>query len=362
MAKAHQKGEEDQETLVIDTDVHLSWKTEDDMIKHLPSHFKRRGITLPGGQGWDNPVSNHGIDRNDSIPEEGPPGSSHELNEKQLFDDFGVDYAVITGPLTNSRLACHANTHYAKAAMEAYNDWQIEEWLDIDDRYLGSINVVPGAPDHAVSEIERLADHDQMVQVQLPGAHEAPYGDQRYWPIYEAAEKAGMPIAVHPSSDAGVAWAPYTGAGIPKSYLSKHILSKLPLMGQLVSTVAEGVFVEYPDLDWIYVEQGLGWLPYAYWNMDKLWKGVGEGLPWLDRRPTEYIRENVWFSTQPLEEPEDPEHLQQLFDMIHAEEVLVFSTDYPHWDNDNPGAILRGVDEETRRRILSDNARKIYGI
>lgn len=352
----------DQDSLIIDTDVHLRWKTEDELVKHLPDHFQQRGITPPGGQAWNNPIAEHEIDRNDAIPEEGPPSSSHELNEEQLFGDFGADYAIITGPLTNTRLACHSNTHYAKAVIEAYNDWQIEEWLNRDERYLGSVNVVPGAPEHAVEEIERLGDHDQMVQVQLPGAHMAPYGDQRYWPIYEAAEEAGLPVCVHPGSHAGVAWAPHTGAGTPKSYLAKHILSKVPIMGQLVSIVSEGVFVEYPDLDWVFVEQNLSWLPFVFWNLDKDWKGVQESRPWLDRRPTEYIRENIWFSTQPMPEPEKPEHLESLLDMIHAKETLAFSSDYPHWDNDNPKAIFQRLDDETRRRILFENAKRIYGI
>lgn len=48
--------------------------------------------------------------------------------------------------------------------------------------------------------------------------------------------------------------------------------------------------------------------------------------------------------------------------MIHADETLVFSSDYPHWDNDNPRAALRGLDSETRRNVLSVNARQIYDL
>lgn len=361
MASTRQQSEE--KPLTIDCDVHQAWTSEEELIEYLPEHFRDRGITAPAGPGWSNPVSERGIARNDSIPDEGPGGSSYELMEEQLFDDFGVDYAVLTGPLTNASLAVHPNVHYAKAAIEAYNDWQIDEWLDRDERFLGSVMVIPHAPEHARKEIERVGSHDQMVQVLLPGAHESPYGHQKYWPIYEAAVDAGLPIALHSSSASkGVARAPCTGAGVPLSYFEMHVAARAIEMGQLISIISEGVFVEYPELDWVFLEQCLGWLPHVFWTMDQNWKGLRDTVPWLERRPSEYIRDNVWFSTQPIIDPENPEHFEQFFDMIHADETLVFSSDYPHWDNDNPRAALRGLDSETRRNILSENAKRIYGL
>lgn len=352
------------DTLIVDCDVHQDWASEDEIVRYLPEHFRDRGIAPPGGPGWQNPIASHGLGRNDAVPPGGgPPGSSHELMEAQLFDDFGVDYAVLTGPLTQVRLAVHPNLHYAKAAIEAYNDWLIEEWLERDDRYLGSLMVTPQVPDHAVKEIRRVGSHDQMVQVMLPGADQSPYGHERYWPIYEAAQDEGLPIALHTTiGSTGLAWSAMTSAGLPQSYPERHMGAVTSVMGNLTSTVYEGVFVEYPDLDWVFLEGGFAWLPHFLWKMDKLWKGLKEATPWLDRPPSEYIRDNVWFSTQPVEEPEKPEHLAQMLDMIHADETLVYSSDYPHWDNDNPAAMLRGIDADTRRRIFSENARHLYGL
>lgn len=363
MATTEQTTETGQETTLIDCDVHQDWASEEEIAKYLPEHYRDRGITPPGSPAWNNPVAAHGLARNDAVPDDGPPGSSPGLMEEQLFDDFGVDYAVLTGPLTNYALAVHPNVDYATAATEAYNDWLIAEWLDRDERFLGSMMVAPGAPDHAVEEIDRVGSHDQMVQVMIPGAHEAPYGHRRYWPIYEAAEKAGLPIGSHSSSvSRGVASQPMTGAGIPLSYAEKHVNTPAVTMGQLSSIVYQGVFEEYPDLDWVFTEQRLGWIPDTMWHMDKNWKGLKEMTPWLDRRPSEYVRDNVWFSTQPMIEPERTEHIVQMFEMLHADETLVFSSDYPHWDNDNPKAVLRAIDEDTRRQIFSENARQVYGL
>ena len=364
MATTRQDEGSDQGMAIVDCDVHQAWATEEEIARYLPDHFRDRGITPAGGPGWHNPIAKHGLARTDAVPDDGsPPGSDVDLMEEQLFEGFGVDYAVLTGPLTQVGLAVHPNVHYATAAIEAYNDWLIEEWLERDDRFRGSMMVVPHAPQHAVEEIERVGSHDRMAQVMLPGAHQSPYGHQGYWPIFEAAEDAGLPIVLHTATGStGVAWAPTTGAGIPLSYFEKHATAVAPSMGQLVSMVFEGVFVEYPDLDVVFVEQRLGWIPDFMWHMDKLWKGLRDAAPWLDRRPSEYIRENVWFSTQPIAEPEDPEHFRHLLDMLHADETVVFSSDYPHWDNDNPMAMLRNVDRDTRRHILSENAREVYGL
>ena len=75
-------------------------------------------------------------------------------------------------------------------------------------------------------------------------------------------------------------------------------------------------------------------------------------MPWLTRMPSEYIRDHCYLSTQPIEEPENPQHLIDLFNMIDAENMLLYSSDYPHWDFDSPGHVLRGLKPEARRKIF----------
>jgi predicted TIM-barrel fold metal-dependent hydrolase len=94
--------------------------------------------------------------------------------------------------------------------------------------------------------------------------------------------------------------------------------------------------------------------------MDKNWKGLRDQVPWLEKPPSEYIREQVWFTTQPIEETDDPNHLIQIFDMMHAEETLMFSSDYPHWDGDDPRYSLPNLDEPIRSRLFFRNAKEVY--
>ncbi len=67
-------------------------------------------------------------------------------------------------------------------------------------------------------------------------------------------------------------------------------------------------------------------------------------------------------TTQPMEEPERRRHLKDVIGWIGANRLL-FATDYPHWDFDDPDASLPvQLDEEVRRGLFLDNARALYGV
>ena len=53
--------------------------------------------------------------------------------------------------------------------------------------------------------------------------------------------------------------------------------------------------------------------------------------PWVDRAPLEIVRSNIRFSLQPIDAPPEPDVLNRLFDHMQSDELLLFSTNYPHW-------------------------------
>jgi predicted TIM-barrel fold metal-dependent hydrolase len=83
--------------------------------------------------------------------------------------------------------------------------------------------------------------------------------------------------------------------------------------------------------------------------------------PSLRRKPSEYMRE-MYYSSQPLEMPEDKAILEGTFKMLGAETQLLWSSDYPHWDFDLPSVIydLPFLNETARRNILGGNAARLF--
>jgi predicted TIM-barrel fold metal-dependent hydrolase len=108
------------------------------------------------------------------------------------------------------------------------------------------------------------------------------------------------------------------------------------------------------------IEAGFAWLPALGWRLDKLWKRLRDEVPHLRRAPSEYIRDHIWVSTQPMEETEQPEHLLDLMNWVGWDRFM-FASDYPHWDFDDPlVALPPSLDDVRRAKIYSGNARALY--
>ena len=170
---------------------------------------------------------------------------------KQLLDLYHIKFGVM---LPGNNGQCFQNQELGAAFCSAVNDWQKAEWTGKELRLKGSI-VVPyeNAP-AAVAEIERLADDPTFVQLMFENRSSEPYGQRRYWPIYEATSEAGLPIGMHAFGFGGY---PVTGSGWPSYYIEDMVAHAQSCMAQLTSLVIEGVFERFPQLRILLIELGL---------------------------------------------------------------------------------------------------------
>jgi predicted TIM-barrel fold metal-dependent hydrolase len=133
------------------------------------------------------------------------------------------------------------------------------------------------------------------------------------------------------------------------------------MMHHLTSLIVHGVFEKYPTLKVLAMECGLSWIPWLIWNLDDNYRVLKRESPHLRRLPSEYFREHVLFSTQPLELSPEREQLIQVLDAFGGmEDMLCFSTDYPHWDADDPRYVGGRLPRAWRSKVFYENARKLF--
>ena len=165
---------------------------------------------------------------------------------------------------------------------------------------------------------------------------------------------------MHPGYEGrGTTGAP-TPSGYPSLYFEWHNIVPINYMAHINSLVCEGVFEKFPGLKFVGLEGGITWLVQLMWRMDKNYKALRSMTPWLKRPPSEYIIEHIRLSTQPVEEPPDDSDLAHIYRMIHADQTVVYSSDYPHWDGDDARHILRSLPEPMQQRIFWQNAADLY--
>ena len=210
---------------LIDCDVHQMWADPGEVVQYLPTHWQGRGIDVPANP-WPSPV---GLMRDDANAAGGPAGSDPELMREQHIEPYDVEYVVLnaTGMLT---LGVTPNEGYAAALASAQNDWLVERWLERDDCFKSGLVVPPQAPRRAADEIDRLGDHPDIVQVQMSSVGRTPYGRREHWPIYEAAARHDLPVALHIGPEGMGTSPPHTPAGYPSSYFERHALTSTSLM------------------------------------------------------------------------------------------------------------------------------------
>jgi predicted TIM-barrel fold metal-dependent hydrolase len=342
---------------VIDVDIHCNVPSAQVLFPYLSAHWREYLATsaFRGPTDTAYPANAPTTALPGTRPESGPPGSSLKLIQEQVLDAWNVEVGILN--CTYSVESLH-NPDTAAAMSSAANDWMIAEWLEQDSRLRASLVVPSRVPEMAAREIERVGGHPGMVQVFLPVVSEAPYGHRRYWPIFEAAVKHDLVVSLQFGGSPGN---PPTGAGWPSYYLEEYAGMAQVFQTQILNLCIEGVFDHFPTLRIAMIEGGWTWLPSLMWRIDKDWKGLRREVPWNTQAPSEYIRERMKFSLQPLDASPKPEHMQMLIDELGSDDLLMFSTDYPHWQFDTPEeAVPAGLSPELRRKILSENARSFY--
>jgi predicted TIM-barrel fold metal-dependent hydrolase len=342
---------------VIDTDIHCTVPNVHVLFPYLNPHW-REYITTSAFKGpTDTPYPSGAPTSalDGTRPENGPPGSSLALIQEQVLDAWNVEVGILNPSYAVDGITAPDT---AAAMARAFNDWMIEEWLAKEPRLRATMLVPTRVPEMAAAEIDRIGSHPGIVQVMLPVVAQSLYGQRRWWPLFEAIARNDLVASFQFGGASGF---PMSAAGWPSHYIEEYVDMAAVFQSHLLSMVSEGLLDKFPTMRIAMIESGWSWLPAFFWRFDKVWKGLRRETPWVRDLPSEYIKERMRFSLQPLDLPRDPVIVQQIMEQLNSDSLLMFSTDYPHWHFDTPEeALPAGITEEQRTRILYDNAARFY--
>jgi predicted TIM-barrel fold metal-dependent hydrolase len=341
---------------VIDCDVHANVPSLETLFPYLDPMW----VDYMRERGWSGPVvavayppGAETTARPEWRPRAGLPAADVSLLRRHVLDAWNVEAAIL-----NCYYAVDSIRHpdWAAALASAVNDWIIDQWLDREPRLRASLVIPARDPIAAAREIDRVGKHRGFVQVLMPVRTDGLYGQRRFWPIYEAIVRNDLVAGIHWGGQSEGAPSP-TGFA---SWYAEEMAAETQVYGaQLTSLVIEGTFQKFPNLRVSMLEGGFTWAPTWMWSINKKWKGLRTEIPWVKRLPTGIIRDHIRFSTAPIDLG-PPEHMRQLLEWFNTDDILMYSSDYPHLHQDDIDVLLRVMPEEMRTNVMSETARRWY--
>ena len=187
---------------------------------------------------------------------------------------------------------------------------------------------------------------------------EHPYGSRLFRPMWEAIARHDLVAGIH---FGGAPGNPPFPSGWPSYYFEEYAGMAQVFQSQLASIVSEGVLDLFPNVRIALLESGFTWLPAFMWRFDKEWRNLRRLVPWVKRAPSEYIREHVRLTIQPLDAPPGWEDMERTIAQLDSDEMLLFATDYPHAHTSDPrDTLLPRLPDALARKIRGENARALY--
>ena len=258
---------------------------------------------------------------------------------REALDRFGTRFAICN-PL-HGAIALF-NEDMAAALCAAVNDWVAKELLDREPRLRASILVPLHDPQRAVAEIERVAADRRFVQVLLlgdgrPDARRAgSTGRSMRRPRSSGCRSASMPAA--PIS------ARRRPSGWPSYQVEDYVAQSSAFENQLVSFLTEGVFQQVPEAqagaDRIRLHLAAAAAVAHRQAVARRAAGSAVDRPAAGRDHPRACAATL----QPVDAPaSDPKLLARTLEQIGSDRMLLFSTDYPHWQFDGDDVLPDGL-------------------
>jgi aminocarboxymuconate-semialdehyde decarboxylase len=269
---------------------------------------------------------------------------------EEVLDTHGITMQVVT--LTTP--GTHVETPAVAAKLASLVNDEFKEAVVARGRHFTALATLPlNDPKASLKEFQRATGELGMRGAMLfSNVNGVALSDQRFWPIYEAADEAGAVLYIHPAHPANV------------DMMQEYWL--MPLVGFLFDTtlaaaslVFAGVPERFPRIRWALCHLG-GAIPYLAERLDRGFHAFKECRAHIGQEPSAYLKA-FYFDTVNF----DQGALQLAIDFAGADHVLAGS-DYPHQIGSIPSmldAIAKlPVTDDEREQIRWKNAARLLGL
>lgn len=368
-----------EDILVIDADGHVN-EGDVDLRSRLPEKWRSQApVRMRDNQGYPRILLEGRIWSASQGPGPGVtgpftekarksrPGMTVPVERLKDMDLEGIDVAVIFGTQIALTVNGLRNGEFAAALCHAVNQWLLE-YCAADPKRLRAVGLIPcQAPEAAVKELEYLAKGGATTVMLPTNVYGRNMGDPHFYPIYDAAEKIGMTLSVHPQTghDGVPGVSGVMGAGSERffKYVYVHMTAfPFELKIAMMHMMGEGVFDRYRRLRIAFMEGGANWLPSWVERFDEHVEKLGPQMPDLKRMPREIAR-----SEQLVISCESEENgLRSVLEFAGPQSVL-YASDYCHWDCHFPYSVKDIIDNrelalEQKKRVLGQNAVDFFSL
>lgn len=355
---------------ITDADFHLN-VTSDLIVDYVEDKRIRRKIEQFGfpsvhNAAWTGVTSTYAYDSKHTSDFYG-----HALTTDEIVDvkkEYGIDNVIIT-PLNELPVFMSNYPKVSTAIARAYNEYLMDEVIDPNQGIYGNIVISFEEPKAAADEIERIGSEQGVAGVHSFVSPNL-LGNIDYDPIYEKCTKYDLALAPH----LGAFTVNHQIDQELRTYMSTIVTGVgTNVIANVTNMIGSGVFDRFPDLKVVWVENGAQWIPYVANRMDEISQGGSKDVQltprqfeddreYLERKPSEYIYENMFVTTQPTALPERSDELEAALVACHAEEMFIYSSDWPHVTLDPPKWVFNSsyVGDEFRKRVLHKNAADAY--
>lgn len=347
---------------IFDADFHLTEEL-DQIVPYLQEPYNEL-FERDGGEGYRRTHPNPGFFTPSRMGKQRGLSITTKEDVVAAKEELGLEY-VLVQPSLNLYLGCTYHEEVSTALAAAYNNWIADEILDVDEGIYGSILVSPQLPSNAATEIKNRSKRSEFVSVLIPsgGVHPT-LGNKMYNPIYETSERLGLPITLHNAAGTMMHAFPLLFQDYTRTLTTHATLHPMQHMAHLSDMIVQGIPVRYPDIQIVIQESGLGWIPFMMRRLDSEYLNYRSDAPMLEQMPSDYIRDNFYFTTQPLEGYKQPEYIKNVMESMGIGNIM-FSTDYPHFDFDHTNELLDRLghlDEGDKEQIAGLTAIELFDI